>query len=347
MTEEGTTYKAAGVDIDAGEEAVFRLKDYAKSTYTPNVLTDVGSFGGMFRLDTAGMAEPVLVSSIDSVGTKVKIAAMMSKYDTIGMDMVNHSINDILVQGAKPLFFLDYYATSKLTPAIAADVVKGMAEACREAGCALIGGEIAEMPGVYLEGESDIAGCIVGMVDRPNIIDGSKVENGDTVIGIASSGLHTNGFSLVRKVLFEDNNYKADQYVPEIGAVLGDVLLAPHKCYVKPVFAAMEQCGGIHAMAHLTGGGFYNNIPRVLPIDCQVTVERRAWGVPPIFNFIQEKGGIDNAEMHRTFNMGVGFVLIVAKERGVQIVQLMEQLGEAAWIIGEVHKGGCREVNVI
>ena len=345
MPEDNTTYKAAGVDIDAGDEAVFRLKDYAKSTYTPSVLTDVGSFGGMFRLDTSEMSEPVLVSSIDGVGTKVKIATMMNRYETVGMDMVNHCIDDILVQGARPLFFLDYFATSKLRPSVAAEVVKGMSEACREADCALIGGEIAEMPGVYVEGEFDIAGCIVGVVDRPKVIDGSRVGVGDVLVGIASSGLHTNGYSLVRKVLFENNDYRVDQYVPELGAVLGDVLLAPHRCYLKPVMAVLEAYD-VHAMAHLTGGGFYNNIPRVLPSDCQVTVERRYWGVPPIFNLIQEKGNIEPAEMHRTFNMGIGMVLIVGKEQGVHVVRKLEECGERAFIMGEVHKGG-REVTVI
>jgi len=345
MADEPTTYKAAGVDIEAGEEAVFRLKGYAQSTFTPNVLTDIGSFGGLFRLDLTGMTEPVLVSSIDGVGTKVKIASMMGRYDTVGIDIVNHSTNDILVQGAKPIFFLDYIATSKLMPEIAADMVKGMAEACREAGCVLIGGEIAEMPGVYIEGESDIAGCIVGIVDRPKIIDGSKVRQGDVLVGIASSGLHTNGFSLVRKVLFEDNDYRVDRYVPELGAVLGDVLLTPHKSYLNPVTAVMEEYE-IHAMAHLTGGGFYGNIPRVLPSDCQATVERRYWAVPPIFQFIQDKGNIDSAEMHRTFNMGVGFVLIVGKEQGIDVVRKLEEMGETAWIIGEVHRGG-REVTII
>lgn len=345
MTEENTTYKAAGVDIEAGEEAVYRLKESVQSTYTPDVLTDVGSFGGMMRLDTTGMAQPVLVSSIDGVGTKVKIAGMMEKYDTIGMDIVNHCVNDILVQGSKPLFFLDYYATSKLRPEVAADVVKGMADACRAAGCALIGGEIAEMPGVYVEGEFDVAGCIVGIVDREKIIDGSKVQPGDAVIGLASSGLHTNGYSLVRKVLFEDNDYRVDQYVPELGAVLGDVLLAPHRCYARPVLAVIEQYD-VHAMAHLTGGGFYSNVPRVLPIDCQVSVERRYWGTPPIFQLIQDLGNIETTEMHRTFNMGIGMVLIVGKERAIEIVQKLQDEGETASIIGEVHKGG-REVNVI
>jgi len=345
MTEQTTSYKTAGVDIEAGEEAVFHLRDYVRSTYTPNVLTDVGTFGGMFRLGENAMADPVLVSSIDGVGTKVKVAAMMDKYDTIGIDMVNHCINDILVQGARPLFFLDYFATNKLVPTVAADVVKGMSEACREAGCVLIGGEIAEMPGVYVSGEFDVAGCIVGIVDRQEIIDGSKVQPGDVIVGLASSGLHTNGYSLVRKVLFEDNDYQIDQYVPELGAVLGDVLLAPHRSYLKSVSAVMAEYE-VHAMAHLTGGGFYGNIPRVFPTDCQVTLERRSWGVPPIFQFIQDKGGIDITEMHRTFNMGIGMVLVVAKERGMEITAKLNELGETATIIGEVHKGG-REVTII
>jgi phosphoribosylformylglycinamidine cyclo-ligase len=309
------------------------------------VLTDIGAFGGMFRLAADGMADPVLVSSIDSVGTKVKIASMMGRYDTVGIDMVNHCVNDILVQGATPLFFMDYYATSKLVPERAAQIVKGISEACREAGCALLGGEIAEMPGVYCEGEFDVAGCIVGLVDRDRIIDGSRVRQGDVVIGLASSGLHTNGYSLVRKVLFEDHDYKVDQYVPELGAVLGEVLLTPHKSYLKSVRAVMSRFE-VHAMAHLTGGGFYGNIPRVLPSNCQVTVERRSWGVPPIFQLIQDKGNIDTTEMHRTFNMGIGLVMIVAKEHAVEVVDVLREEGEAASIIGEVHKGA-REVTVI
>lgn len=345
MTEEPTTYKSAGVDIDAGEEAVRRLKEYVKSTHTPEVLTDVGTFGGMMRLNTAQMQEPVLVSSIDGVGTKVKIAAMMDKYDTIGGDLVNHCVNDILVQGAAPLMFLDYFATSRLEPQVVAEVVKGMAEACREAGCALIGGETAEMPGVYLDGEFDLAGCIVGVVDRQNVVDGSRVQPGDAVIGLASSGIHTNGYSLVRKLLFEDNDFKIDQFVPELGSVLGEVLLAQHKCYARSVMAVLNKYD-VHAMAHLTGGGFYNNIPRVLPPDCQVTVERRYWGVPPIFQLIQDLGRIETNEMHRTFNMGIGFVMIVSKHRAVEIATLLQQHGEIAQIIGEVHKGP-REVTII
>lgn len=340
-----TDYKSAGVDIEAGNEAVFRMKEYVQSTFNSNVLTDVGAFGGMFRFSQTDMADPVLVSSIDGVGTKVKIAAMMGKYDTIGADLVSHCVNDILVQGARPLFFLDYFASSKLYPEIAEQVVKGLSGACKDAGCVLIGGETAEMPGVYVEGELDLAGAIVGIVDRAKIVDGSKVQAGDVVVGLASSGLHTNGYSLVRKILFQDNDYKVDQYVPELGGVLGDVLLAPHLCYLKSVTAVMQEFD-VHAMAHLTGGGFYNNIPRVLPIDCQVTVERRNWGVPPIFTFLQEKGGIETTEMHRAFNMGIGMVLIVAAHRGVDVVAKLQECGETASIIGEVHKGG-REVTVI
>jgi len=345
MTEESATYKSAGVDIEAGDEAVFRIKQCVQETFNANVLTDIGAFGGMFRASFGEMTDPVLVSSIDSVGTKVKVAAMMSKYDTIGVDLVNHCVNDILAQGARPLFFLDYFASAKLVPETVEQVVKGMAAACKDAGCALVGGETAEMPGVYCEGELDLAGCIVGVVDRPSVIDGSKVQQGDVLVGIASSGLHTNGYSLVRKVFFEDNDYKVDQYVPELGAILGDVLLTPHKCYLKPVMAVLAEFD-VHAMAHLTGGGFYSNIPRVLPIDCQATVERRYWGVPPIFTLVQDRGNIETTEMHRTFNMGIGFVLIVANHRGMDVVAKLQECGETAFIIGEVHKGG-REVTVI
>lgn len=344
MSEE-ITYRDAGVDIDAMNEAVHRMKEAVRSTYTENVLTDVGAFGGMFRLGDQGMDDPVLVSSIDGVGTKVKIATMMGRHESIGRDLVNHCVNDILVQGARPLFFLDYFATGKLDSGVAVEVVQGMSEACREAGCVLIGGETAEMPDVYIEGEYDLAGCIVGIVDRPRIIDGSRVGSGDAVIGIASSGLHTNGYSLARKVLFESAGYDAQQYVPEIGRVLGDALLEPHRCYAQPVFDVLAN-HDIHAMAHITGGGFYDNMPRVLPTDCQVTLERRNWSVPPIFALIQEKGNIEDVEMHRTFNMGIGLVLIVPREQAPEIVDRLNQLGEHAWIIGEVHKGP-REVAVL
>lgn len=331
------TYRDAGVDIDAGNEAVLRMKQSIKETYTDSVLTDVGSFGGMFGL--SGYENPVLVSSIDGVGTKVMIAAATGRHDTIGRDLVNHCVNDILVQGAKPLFFLDYFATSHLEPMVASEVVRGAAEACKEVGCVLIGGETAEMPGVYVPGEYDLAGCIVGAVDREKIIDGTKVVAGDMVVGIASSGLHTNGYSLARKVLLDHAGLKLDQHIPEIGKVLGDELLETHRCYWRPVSTILEE-QEIHAMAHITGGGFYENLPRALPLDCQITLERRSWVAPPIFGFIQEAGGIADLEMYRTFNMGIGLVMIVARHRAVEVVARLEELGERAWIIGEVRKGG-------
>jgi len=338
------TYRNAGVDIDAGNEAVVRMKECVRSTYTDSVLTDLGSFGGMFRLDD-GLVDPVLVSSIDGVGTKVMIAAAMGRHATVGRDLVNHCVNDILVQGAKPLFFLDYFATSRLDPVVAAEVVMGAAEACKEAGCVLIGGETAEMPGVYRDEEYDLAGCVVGIVSRADIVDGSEVRPGDAAIGLASSGLHTNGYSLARKVLLEVAGLQLDQYIPEIGKVLGDELLEPHRCYARPVLAVLNEFD-IHAMAHITGGGFYDNLPRVLQEDCQITLERRSWVAPPIFRFIQETGGISDYEMQRTFNMGIGLVMIVARHHAVELVERLEELGERAWVIGEVRKGG-REVAVL
>ncbi|MDO8683486.1 MAG: phosphoribosylformylglycinamidine cyclo-ligase [Armatimonadota bacterium] len=345
MTDQELTYKSAGVDIDAMAGAIHRMKESVRSTYNDAVLTDVGSFGGMFSLSGNGCEDPALVSSIDGVGTKVKVASLVGKYDTIGADLVNHCVNDILVQGAKPLFFLDYFASSKLDQSVLTEVVKGMAEACREAGCVLIGGETAEMPGVYMDGEFDLAGCIVGVVDRNKIINGSRVAAGDVVVGLASSGLHTNGYSLVRKLLLDQCGMTVDQYVPELGKVLGDELLEPHRCYYKSVWTILQSYD-VLAMAHLTGGGFYDNIPRVLPEDCQVTVERRNWACQPIFKLIQDRGNISDAEMYRTFNMGIGLVMIVPKEQGMEIANKLNELGETAWIIGEVHKGG-REVAVI
>lgn len=340
-----STYKDAGVDIDAANEAVLRMKDYIKSTFTPEVLTDVGTFGGMFAPDLSDVSEPVLVSSIDGVGTKLKIAFMMNKHDTVGRDLVNHCVNDILVQGARPLFFLDYFATGQLSPSVVVDVVKGLSDACREAGCALIGGETAEMPGLYLAGEYDLAGCIVGLVDRRRIVDGSRVLPGDVLVGIASSGLHTNGYSLVRKVFFEKAKWRVDQHIPELNAALGEELLKPHKSYARPVQALLAKYD-IHGMAHITGGGFYDNIPRALPEDCQAAVDRRTWEVPAVFRLIQDIGNISEPEMYRTFNMGVGYVLVVPKEQATAVVSELSALGEDSWIIGEVRKGS-REVQVL
>lgn len=340
-----TTYKDAGVNIDAGNEAVLLMKEYIRSTFTPNVLTDVGAFGGMFEMDLTGYERPILVSSIDGVGTKLKVAFMLNKHDSIGHDIVNHCIDDILVQGAKPLFFLDYFATGQLSPSVVVEIVKGLSEACKEAGCVLIGGETAEMPGIYLAGEYDVAGCIVGIVDRPKIVDGAKVSPGDVLIGLPSNGLHTNGFSLVRHILFENAKLRVDQSIPELGISLGEELLRPHKCYARAVHTLLSEFD-IHAMAHITGGGFYDNIPRALPSGCQAVVDRRNWQVPIIMRLIQELGNIADIEMFRTFNMGIGFVLIVPKEQATAITARLTELGEESHIIGDVHKGS-REVQVL
>jgi phosphoribosylformylglycinamidine cyclo-ligase len=343
--DERATYKDSGVDIDAGNEAVLRMKEYIRSTFIPGVLTDVGTFGGMFELDLAGLERPVLVSSIDSVGTKLKIAFMVNRHDTIGHDLVNHCVNDILVQGARPIFFLDYFATGKLSPSVVVEVVKGLAEACRNAGCALIGGETAELPGFYLPGEYDLAGCIVGLVERGKIIDGSKVLPGDVLVGLASNGLHTNGYSLVRHIFFERAKWRVDQRVPELGMVLGEELLKPHRSYVGAVQALLKEFD-VHGMAHITGGGFYDNVPRALPADCQAVVDRRSWEVPVIFRLIQDIGKISEPEMYHTFNMGIGYVLVVPNEQVPAITSRLAELGETACVIGEVRRGS-REVQVV
>jgi phosphoribosylformylglycinamidine cyclo-ligase len=348
MSDDRITYRAAGVDIDAANEAVLRMRDSVRSTFTPGVLTDVGSFGGMFSLaGLSDIASPVLVSSIDGVGTKLRVAILMNRHDTIGKDLVNHCVNDILVQGARPLFFLDYFATGKLAPNVVVDVVKGIADGCRECGCALIGGETAEMPGIYLESDYDLAGTIVGIVDRSRIVDGSRVTPGDTVIGIASSGLHTNGYSLARRVLLDagEASISPFEYIPALGRALGEEMLVTHRCYAPNVAPLLSEFD-IHGMAHITGGGFYENIPRVLPADCSVTIERRTWPVPPIFTLIQERGNVPAPEMYRTFNMGIGFVLIVAAEQAPLIAHRLNAAGESAYIIGTVHRG-VHEVDIV
>ncbi len=343
--DDNSTYKDAGVNIDAGNEAVQRMKEYIRSTFNSGVLADVGSFGGMFRLDVGGIKEPILVSSIDGVGTKLKVAFAMNRHDTVGTDLVNHCVNDILVQGARPLFFLDYYGTGQLLPSVVVDVVKGLSEACKAHDCVLLGGETAEMPGLYLAGEYDLAGCIVGVVDREKVVDGSKVLPGDVLIGLTSNGLHTNGYSLVRNIFLEKAKLRVDQFVPSLNTTLGDELLRVHKSYFRPVQAILEEFD-VHSMAHITGGGFYDNIPRALPADCQAVVERRTWTPPAIFQLIQELGNVADKEMYRTFNMGIGFVLIVAKEQESAVLARLHDMGEAACYIGEVRKGS-REVQII
>ena len=334
-------YATAGVDIDAAEEAVRRMKESIAATRTAGVLTEAtGSFGGMFALRDAGVlqgGDPVLVSSIDGVGTKLKIAFAMGRHESIGRDLVFHCVNDILVLGARPLFFLDYFGTGRLAPTVAADVVRGLAGGCREVACALIGGETAEMPGMYAPGEYDVAGCIVGVVERGRIVDGRTVEAGDILLGLGSDGLHTNGYSLARRVLLEDAGLSLDEVVPEVGVALGDALLWPHRCYAKGVLPILNaRPGAIKAMAHITGGGFIDNIPRSLPAGLGARIARGSWPVPPLFTLIQEKGAIAEEEMYRVFNMGIGMTLVVAPADADGIAQTLAAAGERVFRIGEV-----------
>ncbi|HSV72358.1 MAG TPA: phosphoribosylformylglycinamidine cyclo-ligase [Chthonomonadales bacterium] len=341
-----TTYRDAGVDIGAMNLAVQRMRESVRTTFTAGVLTDLGSFGGVFRPDFSAYDDPVLVSSIDGVGTKVKVAAMARRYDTIGADLVNHCVNDILVQGAAPLFFMDYFATARLDPDVAVAVISGLAEACRANGCALLGGETAEMPGVYAPDEFDVAGCIVGIADRANLVDGSGIEPGDAVVGLASSGLHTNGYSLARHVLLEEGGLSLDETPAALGGLtLGEALLAPHRCYAPAVLPLVSE-RRVKGMAHITGGGFYDNVPRTLPADCSVTLDRRTWTVPGIFALIQDMGNVPDPEMHRAFNMGIGMVLIVERSGAAEVMAALQVAGETPSLIGEVYRG-VHEVDIL
>ncbi len=339
MTDEQITYAQAGVNIDAANTALLRMKELIKATNTPGVLGGVGSFGGMFQLDMTGYTQPVLVSSIDGVGTKLKIAIDYNKHDTVGKDIVNHCVNDILVQGAKPLFFMDYFATGKLNSEILLSIVGGLSEACQANGVALLGGETAEMPGLYGVGDYDLAGNIVGIVERDRIITGQSVEPGDAIVGLASNGLHTNGYSLARYVLFEHSGMKVNDYVPELEAEIGEVLLQPHRCYYNSLYPALEKFD-IHAMAHITGGGFYDNIPRVLPSDTRAVIDRRSWETPAVFRYIQQKGNIADHEMYRSFNMGIGMVVIISREQAPYFIDYLNNAGEQAVLLGDIQRGG-------
>lgn len=332
-------YKKAGVDIAAGNEAVERMKKHVKRTFRPEVMTDLGGFGALFGLNKDKYAEPVLVSGTDGVGTKLKIAFAMDKHDTIGIDAVAMCVNDIVVQGAEPLFFLDYLACDKVVPEKIEAIVAGIAEGCSQSGCALIGGETAEMPGMYSEGEYDIAGFTVGVVDKSKIVNGSRIAPGDTVIGLASSGVHSNGFSLVRKLLLEEAGYALTDKLPELGgASLGDVLLTPTKLYVKPVLSLLEKVD-VKGMAHITGGGFIENIPRVLPEGVNVEINYGSWPILPIFDLLQKKGNVSNRDMFTTFNMGIGLVIVVAEDQAEAAVGALKQAGETPYVIGKVTEG--------
>jgi len=329
----GLTYRDAGVDIEAGEELVERIKPLARSTRTEHVLGSIGGFAGLCSVPS-DIEDPILVSGTDGVGTKLKLAFELERHDTIGIDLVAMCVNDILTVGARPLFFLDYFATSKLDVDRGESVVKGIAEGCRQSECALLGGETAELPGFYAAGEYDLAGFAVGVVSRKRIIDGKATRLGDKLIGVASSGLHSNGFSLARRVLFDGDAPLSIEEPFRSGGTLGDALLRPTRIYVRAARIALEH--DVHAMCHITGGGLPQNLPRVTPEGLGIAVDRSSWAVDPLFSLIQERGGVADAEMRRTFNMGVGFTMVVAPERAASLVDALNAGGERAFVMGEV-----------
>jgi phosphoribosylformylglycinamidine cyclo-ligase len=339
------TYRDSGVDIERQDEALRRIKTLLASTRTPGVLSELGSFGGLFRPDFGGWRAPVLVASCDGVGTKLRVAFASGVHDTVGRDLVNHCVNDILVQGAFPLFFLDYVATGKLDPGILAAVVEGIARGCRETGCALLGGETAEMPGFYADGEYDVAGFVVGAVEAERLIDGSRIRVGDRLVGLASAGLHTNGYSLARKIFFEAAGLAVHDRVEELGATVGELLLAEHRCYLGPLRAPVEH-GIVRGLAHITGGGIVDNLPRVLPEGTAARIERSAWPLPPLFRFLQRTGNVEQREMDRTFNMGIGMVVAVAPDDEAALVAALERAGQTHHAIGEI-VAGAREVRYV
>ncbi len=333
-----SSYRDSGVNIDAQDEALREVRRIARGTFTPNVISEIGLFGGLFRASFEGVDKPVLVSSTDGVGTKIRVAQAMRIHDTVGYDLVCHCVNDILVQGARPLFFLDYYATGKLKPPVMTDVVRGMGRACSENGCALIGGETAEMPGFYGDDDYDIAGFIVGVVDEPKLIDGKQVREGDVLLGLPSVGLHTNGYSLARRILFEKLGHDHQTILPRIGGKIGEVLLAPHISYLAPLMPLVDD-HAFHALAHITGGGLTDNVPRVLPDSLDAVVKLGSWPVLPIFKYLFEHGEVEAAEMLRVFNMGIGMVLIAAPEKVDAISKHFVRIGQKFFFIGNVVKG--------
>lgn len=329
------TYADAGVDIDKANDLVNTIKKLAKATPRSGVMGEIGGFGGLFSLNLTNISNPVLVSSTDGVGTKLKIAFMMDKHDTIGIDLVGMVVNDIVVQGARPLFFLDYLSMGHLDNRVAASVIKGIADGCTEAQCALIGGETAEMPGMYVDGEYDLAGFSVGLVDNSKIIDGSGIRNGHRLIGIASSGLHSNGFSLVRKICFEKCNYDVTTHIPEFGTTLGEELLTPTRIYCQLLLNLVRDLP-IHGLAHITGGGIDENIIRIIPESCKVIIEKASWEVPPVFQFLQKAGSVSEREMHRTFNNGIGMIAVVPEASTQDVLDRLTAMDERAFILGEI-----------
>ena len=328
-------YAESGVDIDKGNEFIDRIKPIVSKTFRRGVLTDIGGFGGLFALGGDRYKDPVLVSSTDGVGTKLKIATMCNKHDTIGIDLVAMCVNDVVVSGAQPLFFLDYFSMANLDVDMAADVVKGIAEGCNISKCSLIGGETAEMPGHYAPGDYDVAGFVVGIAERDNIIDGSDIRVGNKIIGLASSGIHSNGYSLVRKICFEEMGLSVEDHVEELGCTLGEELLRPTRIYTDALLNLIRNFK-VNGMVHITGGGFFDNIPRILPQGCKAIIKDRSWEVLPIFDFLRDKGNVTSEEMCRTFNCGIGMVVVVDAKDEEDVVQQLTALGEKPFVIGEV-----------
>jgi phosphoribosylformylglycinamidine cyclo-ligase len=341
---EKLTYKKAGVDIDEGDRFVRLISPLVKKTFRPEVMTDIGSFGGLFALKK--YKDPVLVSGTDGVGTKLKIAFMSDCHDSVGIDLVAMCVNDILTSGAEPLFFLDYFATGKLRPDKAKDIVSGIAKGCREAGCALIGGETAEMPGFYKEDEYDLAGFSVGVVEKKRIIDGSAIKEGDAIIGLASSGLHSNGYSLARKVFFEKKRLKIDSRVPELAGLVGEELLKPTRIYVK-AFNAIRDKVRVKGMAHITGGGIPGNLPRIFNKKLTAVIHEGSWPVPLVFELIRKWGGVPDADMKKTFNMGIGYVIVLGKKSVTSAIDLLTEAGYPAFLIGYIEKGGKEKIRYV
>jgi phosphoribosylformylglycinamidine cyclo-ligase len=335
---EGLTYRDSGVDIDAQDEALRKIKDMLRATRTPGVLADLGSFGGMFVPDLRGLERPVLVASADGVGTKLKVAFLTGVHHTVGRDLVNHCVNDILVQGARPLFFLDYVATGRLDPAVLASIVEGIALGCRENGCALLGGETAEMPGFYREGEYDVAGFIVGLVDRGKVLDGSAIRPGDLLVGLPSAGLHTNGYSLARKIAFDTVGLAAGDRVAELGGTIGQILLAEHRSYLRVLTPALD-AGLVKGLAHVTGGGITDNLPRILPEGTRAEVRRGSWPVLPVFSWLERHGRVAADEMARTFNMGIGMICVTGPGEIDALERSLAGAGEASYRIGRIVPG--------
>lgn len=333
MSSSQFSYKSSGVDVKAGEALVNSIKDMVKSTHTPGVLANIGGFGGFFKPDFAAFKNPVLVSSTDGVGTKLKVAFKTGVYHTIGQDLVNHCVNDIAVCGAQPLFFLDYFATGKLDQDIARQVIEGIAIACRENSCALVGGETAEMPDIYSDGEFDMAGTIVGMVDQDQVYDGSKVQRGDVVIGIESSGLHTNGYSLARKVLF--HHFDVDYYAPELGSTIGEAMLAVHRSYLSHI-TELKKNSDVHAFSHITGGGIVGNTKRVVPNGLKLEIDWSAWSIPPLFEMIRELGNVEIEDMREAFNMGIGLCVITGSDASEAVIETLKKMGEKPVVIGRI-----------